>query len=135
VRLRAEGLLARTVSVQVRTSDLRSLTRSRTLPTPTDGSRELYLAARELIAGVDLGGLPVRLVGVRVEGLTAVADTIRQPTLDEAVGEPSRGRRDVPPAPDQVHVRLGGPLIGARVSQVRGVASRSTTTFVPADLS
>lgn len=94
-RLRAEGLLARTVSVRVGTSDLRTLTRSRTLPTPTDVGRELYLAARELIAGVDLGGLPVRLVGVRVDGLTAAAETIRQPTLDEAVGEPAPGRPDV----------------------------------------
>jgi len=91
-RLRAEGLMARTVSVTVRTSDLRRLTRSRALLTPTDVGRELYLVFRELIAGVDLGGLPVRRVGVRVEGLTAVDGTVRRPMLDEAVGEPSRVR-------------------------------------------
>ena len=63
VRLRRNGLVTRTISVKVRTSDFRTLTRSRTLLTPTDVGRELYLAARELLAGVDLGGLPVRLVG------------------------------------------------------------------------
>jgi DNA polymerase-4 len=89
-RLREQGLMARTVSVTVRTSDLRRLTRSRALLTPTDVGRELYLVFRELIAGVDLGGLPVRRVGVRVEGLTAVDGTVRRPMLDEAVGEHSR---------------------------------------------
>lgn len=84
-RLRELGLVARTVSVKVRTSDFRTLTRSRTLPTPSDVSRELYLTVRDLLATVDLGGLPVRLVGVRVEGLAAASERMSQPTLDEAL--------------------------------------------------
>ncbi|WP_156043842.1 DNA polymerase IV [Cellulomonas sp. URHE0023] len=92
-RLRARGLATRSVSVQVRTSDFRSLSRSRTLLTPTDAGRELYLAARELIAGVDLGGLSVRRVVLSVDGLTEVVQTIRHPTLDDAVGEPERDGR------------------------------------------
>ena len=52
--------------------------------------RALRREGMELIAGVDLGGLPVRRVGVRVEGLTAVDGTVRRPMLDEAVGEHSR---------------------------------------------
>ncbi|WP_034610070.1 DNA polymerase IV [Cellulomonas sp. URHD0024] len=134
-RLRLKGLVTRTVSVKIRTSDFRTLTRSRTLQTPTDVGRELYLAARELIAGVDLGGLPVRLVGVRVDGLSAASDTIRHPTLEEAVGEPARGRREVEQAMDRVRGRFGGASIHAGTTQVGGVPSRSTTTFVPADLS
>lgn len=135
VRLRTRGLVTRTVSVKVRTSDFRTLTRSRTLQTPTDVGRELYLAARELIAGVDLGGLPVRLIGVRADGLSAVAETIRQPTLEEAAGEPVRGRREAEHAMDLVRGRFGGSAIHAGTTQVGGVASGSTTTFVPADLS
>jgi len=134
-RLRTRGLLTRTVSVKVRTADFRTLTRSRTLLTPTDVGRELYLAARELIAGVDLGGLPVRLVGVRAEGLSPAATGIRQPTLEEAVGEPAPGRRDAEHAMDLVRERFGGAAIRAGLPRVGGVASRSTTTFVPADLS
>lgn len=133
-RLRTHGLVARTVAVKVRASDFRTLTRARTLATPTDVGREIYLAARELLAGVDLGGLPVRLVGVRAEGLSAAADTVRQPTLDEAVEERTGDRREAERAMDQVRDRFGSRAIWPAAS---GPArrDRSTTTFVPADLS
>jgi DNA polymerase-4 len=134
-RLRANGLVTRTITVKIRTSDFRTLTRSRTLATPTDVGRELYLAARELLAGVDLRGLPVRLVGVRAEGLSRVATSIRQPTLDEASDEPVPARREAERAMDQVRGRFGSGSIRAGASQAGGVSSRSTTTFVPADLS
>ena len=100
VRLRANGPgHAARSRVKIRTSDFRTLTRSRTLATPTDVGRELFLAARELLAGVDLRGLPVRLVGVRAEGLSRAATSIRQPTLDEAsdaAGAGAAGRRSAP---------------------------------------
>lgn len=135
VRLRANGLVTRTITVKIRTSDFRTLTRSRTLATPTDVGRELFLAARELLAGVDLRGLPVRLVGVRAEGLSRVATSIRQPTLDEASDAPAGARRDAERAMDEVRGRFGSGSIQAGASQAGGVSSRSTTTFVPADLS
>ncbi|GEL94254.1 DNA polymerase IV [Cellulomonas composti] len=112
-RLRARGLVGRTVSVKVRTSDFRTLTRSRTLTTSTDVGREIYLTARDLLAGADLGGLPVRLVGVRVEGLSPIARAIRQPTLEEAaLGDAERSggavsRRDAELAMDLVRERFG----------------------------
>ncbi|RYG77639.1 DNA polymerase IV, partial [bacterium] len=52
-RLRQRGLVGRTVSVKVRTSDFRTLTRSRSLTAPTDVGREIYLTSRDLLAGVD----------------------------------------------------------------------------------
>lgn len=133
VRLRRQGVVGRTVSVKVRTSDFRTLTRSRTLHTPTDVGREIYLAARELLAAVDLGGLPVRLVGVRVEGLTDASGAVRQPTLEEAVDD--AGRREAERAMDQVRDRFGSGAISAGARQPGGAASRLTTTFVPADIS
>lgn len=84
-RLRELSLVARTVSIKVRTSDFRTLTRSRTLAIPTDVGREVYLAARDLLAAVDLGGLPVRLIGVRVGSLAAASERMSQPTLEEAL--------------------------------------------------
>ncbi|KQT00917.1 DNA polymerase IV [Cellulomonas sp. Leaf395] len=135
VRLRANGLVTRTITVKIRTSDLRTLTRSRTLATPTDVGRELFLAARELVAGVDLRGLPVRLVGVRADGLSRAAASIRAPTLDEASDAPVRARREAERAVDQVRGRFGSGSLGAGASQPGGVSSRSTTTIVPADLS
>ena len=133
-RLRSHGLVARTVAVKVRASDFRTLTRARTLATPTDVGREIYLAARELLAGVDLGGLPVRLVGVRAEGLTPASETVRQPTLEEAAAEDAGDRRQAERAMDEVRRRFGaGAIRPASAPAVTG--ERSTTTFVPADLS
>lgn len=112
-RLRAQDLVARTVSIKVRTSDFRTLTRSRTLPQPTDVGRELYLTARDLLAAVDLDGLPVRLVGVRAEGLVPASTVVRQPTLEEAVDDGADARRDAERAVDLVRERFGRAAIGA----------------------
>ncbi len=133
-RLRTHGLVARTVAVKVRSSDFRTLSRARTLATPTDVGREIYLAARDLLAAVDLGGLPVRLVGVRTEGLSPAAEAVRQPTLDEAVAEPTPNRRDAELAMDEVRRRFGGAAIRPAAAAPHS-HDRSTTTFVPADLS
>jgi DNA polymerase-4 len=134
-RLRARRLVARTVSIKVRTADFRTLTRSRTLTTPTDVARELYLAARDLLAGVDLRGLPVRLIGVRAEGLDDAATTVHQPTLEEAVEGGVAGRREAERAMDEVRARFGRGAIRAGAADADPTATRSTTTFVPADLS
>ncbi len=133
-RLRTHGLVARTVAVKVRASDFRTLTRARTLVTPTDVGREIYLAARELLAAVDLGGLPVRLVGVRAEGLSPASETVRQPTLEEAAGDDTPDRREAERAMDEVRRKFGtGAIRPGSTSATTGL--RSTTTFVPADLS
>lgn len=134
-RLRTRALMGRTVTLKVRSSDFRTLTRSRTLDSPTDVGREIYLHARDLLAGVDLGGLPVRLVGVRVEGLGGAAQAVRQPTLDEAVLERDDARREAEIAMDRVRERFGRSAISAGAGDVRTDDARSTTTFVPADLS
>ncbi len=133
-RLRSHGLVAGTVAVKVRASDFRTLTRARTLVTPTDVGREIYLAARELLAGVDLGGLPVRLVGVRAEGLAVASQAVRQPTLEEATADDGADRRAAELAMDEVRRKFGSTAIRpGSAPAARG--ERSTTTFVPADLS
>lgn len=129
-RLRAQHLAARTVAIKVRTADFRTLTRSRTLPQPTDVGREIYLAARDLLAGVDLGGLPVRLIGVRAEGLVPAEDVVRQPTLEEAVAESSDARREAERAMDLVRERFGRSAIGAGTPAV----GRSARTEKVADV-
>lgn len=111
-RLRHQGIVGRVVSLKVRTSDFRTLTRSRTLGAPTDVSRDLFLTARELLAGVDLGGLPVRLVGIRVEGLQERAGTAQQLTLEEATSDGSGARRDAEAAVDLVRGKFGAAAIG-----------------------
>lgn len=103
--LRTKGLAGRTVSLKVRTADFTTLTRSRTLHLPTDATAEIFAAARDLLGSVDRGGLAVRLVGVRVEGLSPAAG--RQLTLEEAADEgPVAGRR-VDAVADEVRRRFG----------------------------
>src|SRR5690606_9235017 len=98
-RLRSSGPAGRTRAIKVRLAALRPLSRSRTLPAPTDVAREIFAAAWGLFT--QLTGRPgsqhsgrlserIRLLGVRVEGLEATDDAPRQLTL----GEREHGWRD-----------------------------------------
>lgn len=130
-RLRGQGVVGRTVAVKVRTSDFRTLTRSRTLSGPTDVAREIYLVARELLAAADLRGLPVRLVGVRMENLSPRAGLAEQPTLEEAASPRGEARREAELALDAVRQRFGS----GSISLGTRAASRPTTEPDAAGLS
>ena len=120
--LRAKGLVARTVVLKVRTADFATIARSRTLGVPTDIGSDVFRAARELLGALDLGGVPVRLVGVRVEGLSRAE--VRQLTLEEAAADESTARRRAEGAMDEVRSRFGaaavrpGAMIAARGAQL-----------------
>lgn len=134
-QLRRRGLVARTVSLKVRTEDFRTLTRTRGLPAPSDVSAELYGVARSLLASVDLAGARVRLVGVRAEGLDEAAS--RQPTLEEAVAEEDDARRRAERVVDDVRRRFGAAAVrpGALVVGDPRPVRRSTTIETHTDLS
>lgn len=68
-RLRAAGLVARTVAIKVRWSNFDTVTRSRTLLEATNATQRIYQTARELFQSLDAAGRPVRLIGVRAEQL------------------------------------------------------------------
>lgn len=68
-KLRSSGVMTRTVSIKVRWSSFQTVTRSRTLHEPTNVTRRIFLTARELLHDLDPHGKPVRLLGVRAEGL------------------------------------------------------------------
>jgi DNA polymerase IV len=67
-RLRGTRLSGRTISIKVRLHDFTTLTRSATLPAPTDDVRVVVRIARQLLSEVDVSG-GLRLVGVGVSGL------------------------------------------------------------------
>jgi DNA polymerase-4 len=79
-RLRRARLSGRTISVKVRLHDFTTLTRSATVPAPTDDARTVLRLARQLLAEVDVSG-GVRLLGV---GVSALADW----TQDDLFGPP-----------------------------------------------
>jgi DNA polymerase-4 len=69
--LRVAGLRAKTVAIKITFADFQSITRSRTLPEPTDVGREIYATACALCdeLELDMRARPVRLVGVRAQSL------------------------------------------------------------------
>lgn len=106
-RLRAAGQVGRTVSLKVRLADFRTVNRSRTLNVPTDTAREMFDTSWALWTALSPGE-PVRLVGVRMEGLAVAQETPRQLTL----GEPERGWREAEAAADAAAARFGRSVIG-----------------------
>ena len=71
-RLRASALSGRTVTLKLRRYDFTTLTRSLTLPQPTDDARQIAAIARRLLADAGAGG-GLRLLGVGVSGLSVYA--------------------------------------------------------------
>lgn len=102
-RLRAAGLVGRTVSIKVRFADFTTISRSRSLRDPTDVSREIAAMARDLYDALGLQRARIRLVGVRVEQLSEAASTPVQVALDE----PEHGWREADRAIDRASARFG----------------------------
>lgn len=110
-RLRAWDQVGRTVSVKLRRADFSTISRSRTLSEATDVAREISAVARELHAASGLKGSPLRLVGVRVEGVAPAEQAHRQ----LALGEEESGWRDVERVMDRVTARFGPGAIQSAV--------------------
>ncbi len=102
--LRAGGWMARTVVVKLRLANFKTITRSRTLPEPTDVARTIYDTACALHAGSGLDSQArLRLVGVRATGLLPVGTVVTQ----LALGEEPAPWRDAEQAVDRIAGRFG----------------------------
>ena len=134
-RLRASGQVGRTVSIKVRFADFQTLTRSRTLPEATDVGRTVYETALALYDGLGLQRARLRLVGIRVEGVTTAAGQSRQLLL----GERPSGWREADQAVDRAARRFGAGAVkpAALVDQAgdrwSGPASPAGPTGRPPD--
>ena len=102
-RLRASGQVGRTVSIKIRFADFTTITRAKTLPEATDVGRTVYATALGLYEALGLQRARLRLVGVRVEGITDAADQSRQLLL----GERETGWREAERAVDRAARRFG----------------------------
>ncbi len=105
-RLRAGGLVAWTIGIKVRDIEFHTITRSLTLPAPTDLGREIARAASSLFARETMPSGGVRLFGVRAENLQRRSDGIAV-TLDDDERSLAAER-----AMDAVTRRFGGEAIG-----------------------
>jgi DNA polymerase IV len=68
-RLRRERLFARCVTIKIRYSDFKTLTRSFTMKSPTCVDREIFAVAAALLKKNIAANRPVRLLGVSASGL------------------------------------------------------------------
>ncbi|MDA0638112.1 DNA polymerase IV [Nonomuraea sp. MCN248] len=114
-RMRKGGHVGRTVSVKLRRADFSTISRSRTLPEPTDVAQEIYATACDLYHAAGLERVRLRLIGVRMEGLMPAETASRQLTL----GERESGWREAEQAMDQA-IRRFGPDAVLPASLVRG---------------
>jgi DNA polymerase-4 len=102
--LRAGGSVARTVVVKLRLANFKTITRSKTLPEPTDVAQKIYATACALYAGSGLdASARLRLVGVRATGLLPTGTTATQ----LAFGEQPAAWRDAEQAVDKIAGRFG----------------------------
>jgi DNA polymerase IV len=110
-RLRAQGVVGRTVQLKIRFGDFTTITRSTTLAVAVDDSRSLLEAGRGLLALVD-PAQGVRLLGLSVSGLSS--DASRQLTFDEAISGP--GWQQADRTIDEIRARFGDEAIGPAVA-------------------
>ncbi len=107
-RLRAKGLCGRTVTLKVRFSNFKTITRSKTLEQEADTTAAIYEVARLLYSKLDPDRPRIRLLGVAVAGL-APGPPRRQLLLDQADaprwGEAAR-------AIDDIRARFGESSVG-----------------------
>jgi DNA polymerase-4 len=68
-RLRREELYARCLTVKIRYTDFETLTRSRTLPSPTCFDKEIFAVVSDLLRRNAVRGRAVRLLGVSASAL------------------------------------------------------------------
>lgn len=82
-RLRRAGLAGRTITLKVRTADFQTVTRSITRPEPTNGDRDIYLTACDLLSSADRAGRSVRLLGIGVSQLSETDGAIQLVTTED----------------------------------------------------
>ena len=92
-RLRRKGFTARTITLKVKYSDFKQVTRAVTLGRATDEAREIYQAACGLLPETAVGKRPVRLLGISLSKLGLWAEDSAQPSLFPDNPGNERGRR------------------------------------------
>ena len=103
-RLRRHSLRGRTLHLKVRFADFSTITRSLTLPEPTNVTDELRRAADEMLCQrLPAGHLPVRLVGMGVSGMDDTGQV--QGLLFD--GEERERQSQVDSVADQIKARFG----------------------------
>ncbi|WP_391573988.1 DNA polymerase IV [Cohnella sp.] len=91
-RLRRQRMVCQTVQITIRDPDMRTITRSFTLPVPTEAANDVYELACKLMDSHWKEGKPVRLLGITLQSLSPKQDTPLQLDLFTYEEEPKKQR-------------------------------------------
>jgi DNA polymerase-4 len=111
---RADGLAGRVVTLKLRTTDFRILTRRRTIAAPTQTARTLFAVGRELLAKEATGRF-YRLIGIGISDLVEAETVSRDFFADER--RALKGEQTL----DAIRARFGaGAVTSGRIFRKRG---------------
>jgi DNA polymerase-4 len=103
-RLRASGVVGRTVTLRVRYSDFVNLTRSETVHSPTDSEHVILKVAQKLALGLGVTTKKIRLLEVRVTNLSRDPDS---PQTKLPLAECRNRTKEIYPVMDKIRDRFG----------------------------
>jgi DNA polymerase-4 len=108
-RLRTKGLCGRTVTIKIRFSNFKTITRSRTLGCEVDTAAEIYEVAKDLYERLHPDRPRIRLVGVSISALAGGPPRHQLDLLSDLAGGRAADvrRRDVAHAVDSIRSRFG----------------------------
>jgi len=101
-RLRENDYYAKTISIKVRFADFSTISRSKTLPLPIDGTHDIYEIAKSLYLALNLDRARLRLVGISLDNLSEAAPE------QLLLGAREKGWREADTAIDRAKLRFGG---------------------------
>ena len=101
-RMRAKGFATQTVSIKVRFTDFKTITRSKSLDLPTTTSQEIFEIVKQLYLALGIDGQSIRLVGVSLDSLVD-NDDIQQMVL----GQRPTGWRQIDRVADKIRDKFG----------------------------
>jgi DNA polymerase IV len=91
-RMRHKGLKGKTVTLKVKYSDFVQITRSTSLPEPTDDGLEVYTAVCRLLKKTEITKKPIRLLGVSLSQLSLSGIGIQLSLFDQNPSSQKRQR-------------------------------------------
>jgi DNA polymerase-4 len=91
-RLRRQGMMASTVQITIRDPSMKTITRSFSLPSPTDAPEDVYKEACRLMDANWRTGEPVRLLGITLQNLAPKKDAAVQLDLFSFEEAPKRDK-------------------------------------------
>jgi len=104
-RLRKQQLMAGTVQISIRDPEMKTITRSYTLPCPTENADDIYHESCKLFAAHWKLGKPIRLMGITLQNLSEKSMTAMQLDLFDFAKQPKKEQLNR--AMDQIRDKYG----------------------------